>query len=51
MAVGMVSWTRSPRANSPSPKAFLVITLAGSFFVDLVNAFIVQGMLKLPIFH
>jgi hypothetical protein len=32
----------------PSPKAFLLITLAGSFFVDLANAFIVKAFLALP---
>jgi ESS family glutamate:Na+ symporter len=34
----------------PSAKAFLLITLAGSFFVDLANAFVVQAMLALPLF-
>ena len=34
----------------PSPKAFLLITLAGSFFVDLANAFVAKGFLALPYF-
>ena len=31
--------------------AFLLIALAGSFFVDLANAFIVKGFLLLPWLH
>ena len=32
-------------------KAFLLIALAGSFFVDLANAFIVKAFLALPWFR
>jgi ESS family glutamate:Na+ symporter len=51
MAVGMSSMDKVASRYGPSPKAFLLITLAGSFFVDLANAFIVQTILKLPFFH
>jgi glutamate:Na+ symporter, ESS family len=34
----------------PSPKAFLLITLAGSFFVDLANAVVAKVFLGLPYF-
>ena len=51
MAVGMSSMDKVASRYGPSPKAFLLITLSGSFFVDLANAFIVQVMLKLPLFH
>jgi len=51
MAVGMASMDEVASRYGPSPKAFLLITLAGSFFVDLANALIVQGTLQLPIFH
>ena len=34
----------------PSTKAFLVITLAGSFFVDLANAAVTKLFMMLPIF-
>lgn len=34
----------------PSAKAFLTITLAGSFFVDLANAAVTKAFLMLPIF-
>lgn len=36
------------RRYGPSPKAFLLITLAGSFFVDLANAFVAKGFFMLP---
>jgi sodium--glutamate symport carrier gltS len=32
-------------------KEFLLVTLAGSFFVDLANAIKVKGFLALPWFH
>ncbi len=35
----------------PSARAFLTITLAGSFFVDLANAMITKAFLMLPIFR
>jgi ESS family glutamate:Na+ symporter len=51
MAVGMATMDKLSTRYGPSPKAFLLITLAGSFFVDLANAFIVQAFLLLPIFR
>jgi len=51
MAVGMATMDKLAGRYGPSPKAFLLITLAGSFFVDLANAFIVQAFLTLPMFH
>lgn len=50
MAVGMATMDKLSTRYGPSPKAFLLITLAGSFFVDLANAFIVQVFLMLPVF-
>jgi ESS family glutamate:Na+ symporter len=38
------------RRYGPSPKAFLLITMAGSFFVDLANAFVAKSFLALPWF-
>ena len=35
----------------PSPKAFLLIVLTGSFLVDLAKAFVVRAFLSLPWFH
>jgi ESS family glutamate:Na+ symporter len=50
MTVGMASMDRIASRYGPSPKAFLLVTLAGSFFVDLANAFLVKSLLLLPIF-
>jgi ESS family glutamate:Na+ symporter len=50
MTVGMASMDRIASRYGPSPKAFLLVTLAGSFFVDLANAFLVKAFLLLPIF-
>lgn len=51
MAVGMASMDKVAARYGPSPKAFLLITLAGSFFVDLANALIVGAFVALPMFH
>ena len=34
----------------PSPEAFLVVPLMGAFFIDFLNALVIQGYLALPIF-
>jgi ESS family glutamate:Na+ symporter len=51
MPVAMATMDSVASRHGPSPKAFLLVTLAGSFFVDLANAFIVKGFLSLPWFH
>jgi ESS family glutamate:Na+ symporter len=51
MPVAMATMDQVTARYGPSPKAFLLITLAGSFFVDLANALIVQLMMRLPLFH
>ena len=51
MPVAMATMDSVAQRFGPSPKAFLLIALAGSFFVDLANAFIVKGVLALPWFH
>jgi ESS family glutamate:Na+ symporter len=51
MPVAMATMDSVALRYGPSPKAFLLVTLAGSFFVDLANAFIVKGFLTLPWFH
>jgi len=51
MAVGMATMDKLAERLGPSPKAFLLISLAGSFFVDLANAFVVQAFLALPLFR
>ena len=51
MPVAMATMDGVALRYGPSPKAFLLIALAGSFFVDLANAFIVKAFLALPWFH
>ena len=50
MPVAMATMDEIAKRYGPAPKAFLLITLAGSFFVDLANAFVAKGFLALPIF-
>lgn len=51
MPVAMATMDSVASRYGPSPKAFLLIALAGSFFVDLANAFMVKAFLMLPWFH
>ena len=51
MPVAMATMDGVATRYGPSPKAFLLIALAGSFFVDLANAFIVKAFLALPWFR
>ena len=51
MPVAMATMDSVALRYGPSPKAFLLIALAGSFFVDLANAFIVKAFLTLSWFH
>jgi len=51
MPVAMATMDSVALRYGPSTKAFLLIALAGSFFVDLANAFIVKAFLALPWFH
>jgi ESS family glutamate:Na+ symporter len=50
MPVAMATMDEVGRRYGPSPKAFLLVTLAGSFFVDLANAFVAKGFLALPLY-
>lgn len=34
----------------PSPQAFIVVPLMGAFFIDILNALVIQGYLALPVF-
>lgn len=47
MPVAMATMEQVTRRYGSAPKAILLITLAGSFFVDLANAFIVKGFAAL----
>ena len=35
----------------PSTQAFIVVPLMGAFFIDLLNALVIQGYLSLPLFN
>lgn len=48
MPVAMATMDEIGRRYGPSPKAFLLITLAGSFFVDLANAVVAKTFFMLP---
>lgn len=50
MPIAMATMDSVASRYGPSPKAFLLIALAGSFFVDLANALIVKAFLALPWF-
>jgi ESS family glutamate:Na+ symporter len=50
MPVAMATMDEVARRYGPAPKAFLLITLAGSFFVDLANAFVTKAFMSLPIY-
>lgn len=51
MPVAMATMDEVGHRYGPSPKAFLLITLAGSFFVDLANAIVAKVFLALPYFQ
>ena len=51
MPVAMVTMDEITKRHGPSPKAFLLITLAGAFFVDLANAMVAKLFLLLPMFR
>jgi ESS family glutamate:Na+ symporter len=51
MPVAMATMDSVALRYGPSPQAFLLIALAGSFFVDLANAFIVKAFLAFPAFQ
>ncbi|MDP0588955.1 MAG: sodium/glutamate symporter [Candidatus Endonucleobacter bathymodioli] len=48
--VGMANMNTLTNRYGLSPKAFLIVPLIGSFFVDIANAIILKGFLELPIF-
>jgi len=51
MPVAFATMEEVTATNGPSPRAFLLITLVGSFFVDLANATITKLFLMLPLFR
>lgn len=51
MPVAIGTMDEVAKRYGPAPKAFLLITLAGSFFVDLANALVAKSFLSLPMFE
>jgi ESS family glutamate:Na+ symporter len=51
MPVAMATMDQITSRYGAAPRAFLLVTLAGSFFVDLANAFVTKGFLALPLFR
>ncbi len=47
MPVAMATMEQVTKKFGPAPKAILLITLVGSFFVDLINAFLVKGFVAI----
>ena len=33
-----------------APRAFLIVPMVGAFFIDIINAMVIQGSLALPVF-
>lgn len=51
MPVAMAAMDEVMKRHGPSPKAFLLVTLAGAFFVDIANAMVAKMFLLLPLFR
>jgi glutamate:Na+ symporter, ESS family len=50
MPVAMATMDEIVKRFGPAPKAFLLVTLAGAFFVDLANAVVTKAFLSFPMF-
>lgn len=48
--VGIANMRAITSKYGASPTAFLVVPLIGAFFLDIANAFIIQGFISLPFF-
>lgn len=45
--VGVANMNAVTSRFGPSPKAFLVVPLVGAFLLDIVNAFVIQGYIRI----
>ena len=43
---GIAIMTAITKAHGASPRSFLVVPLVGAFFVDIANAFVLQGFIQ-----
>lgn len=46
----MVNMQTVTQHHGPSHTAFIVVPLVGAFFIDIINALVISGALKLPFF-
>jgi ESS family glutamate:Na+ symporter len=46
-ANAMANMDALARRDGPSPRAFLVVPMVGAFFIDFINALLIQGCLNL----
>jgi ESS family glutamate:Na+ symporter len=49
--VAIASMDAVSKRHGPSIKAFLVVPLVGAFFIDLINAAVIGGFQRLPLFQ
>jgi ESS family glutamate:Na+ symporter len=49
-AAALASMKAVTERSGPSPTAFLIVSMVGAFFIDVVNALAIQGFLALPLF-
>ena len=49
--VGIANMNALTSKYGASPKAYLVVPLLGAFFIDIANAFVIQGLLSLPFYR
>lgn len=47
-ATAMANMQAITAKHGPAPTSYLIVPLAGAFFVDIMNAFILTGMLAIP---
>ncbi len=47
-ATAMANMQAITAKHGPAPTSYLIVPLAGAFFVDIMNAFVLTGMLALP---
>lgn len=47
-ATAMANMQAITARHGPAPTSYLIVPLAGAFFVDIMNAFVLTGMLALP---
>src|SRR5690606_4062190 len=48
MATAMANMQAITARHGPAPTSYLIAPLAGAFFVDIMNAFVLTGLLALP---